>query len=238
MAKKTTNIRQLERRIYKAVQQNDIKAIYRRAYDELIAELADYIYRNAAGETFSRTELYRFRKLYELTEELKRRLNDEVTEKLFDVCNTVNTEVSSENWSLFTDEQAQAIVEADFKGQIYSARIWKNVDAIRDRIEQDMVRLVIGGEYPQKLEEALMRDFNVGYNEASRLIRTEASRVFNSAALNTYLAEGVTLFGIDVTDDERLCESCKEFIDKEYTIENLPVLPDHPNCRCCYVALD
>lgn len=199
-------------------------------------ELEHYLFKNP--QTLTRTEIYRFNKLNAIIDKLKKKTNQIVTERLDEICKLVNREVSTIDWNLFTDQQAQAIVNADFKGMTYSVRIWKNLDAIQERIEKDMIRLVIGGEYPQKLEEALMKDFNVGYMEANRLIRTEANRVFNSAALNTYISEGVTLFGIDVTDDERLCESCKQFIDKEYTLETLPMLPDHPNCRCVYIALN
>ena len=199
-------------------------------------ELEHFLFLNP--EELTRTQIYRWNKLTALIEKLKVKTNQIITDRLDDVCTTVNKEVSTVDWNLFTDMQAEAIVKADFLGQTYSARIWQNLDAIKARIEKDMIRLVIGGEYPHKLEEALMKDFNVGYMEANRLIRTEANRVFNSAALNTYISEGVTRFGIDVTEDERLCESCKEFIDKEFTIDTLPLLPDHPNCRCVYYALD
>lgn len=233
--KKHTNTRWLEKRLFQ-VNNKDLQAIYRWAYEELMKELEHFLFKNPNDLT--RTEVYRFNKLVSLIDQLKIKTNQVVTKRLEEVCKTVNREISTDEFNLFTDMQTQAIVEADFKGVQYSARIWKNLDAIQERVEKDMIRLVVGGEYPRKLEEALMKDFNVGYMEANRLIRTESNRVFNSATLNTYINEGVTLFGIDVTEDERLCESCKEFVDKEYTIDTLPVLPDHPNCRCVYVALD
>lgn len=235
MAKKRTNTRTLERYLFQ-LENKDLQAIYKWAYEELMRELEHFLFLNP--EELTRTQIYRWNKLTALIEKLKVKTNQIITDRLDDVCTTVNKEVSTVDWNLFTDMQAEAIVKADFLGQTYSARIWQNLDAIKARIEKDMIRLVIGGEYPHKLEEALMKDFNVGYMEANRLIRTEANRVFNSAALNTYISEGVTRFGIDVTEDERLCESCKEFIDKEFTIDTLPLLPDHPNCRCVYYALD
>lgn len=235
MAKKRTNTRTLELYLFQ-LDNKDLQAVYKWAYEELMRELEHFLFLNP--EELTRTQIYRWNKLTELIEKLKVKTNQIITDRLDDVCTTVNKEVSTVDWNLFTDMQAEAIVKADFLGQTYSARIWQNLDAIKARIEKDMIRLVIGGEYPHKLEEALMKDFNVGYMEANRLIRTEANRVFNSAALNTYISEGVTRFGIDVTEDERLCESCKEFIDKEFTIDALPLLPDHPNCRCVYYALD
>ena len=235
MAKKRTNTRTLERYLFQ-LENKDLQAVYKWAYEELMRELEHFLFLNP--EELTRTQIYRWNKLTALIEKLKVKTNQIITDRLDDVCTTVNKEVSTVDWNLFTDMQAEAIVKADFLGQTYSARIWQNLDAIKARIEKDMIRLVIGGEYPHKLEEALMKDFNVGYMEANRLIRTEANRVFNSAALNTYISEGVTRFGIDVTEDERLCESCKEFIDKEFTIDTLPLLPDHPNCRCVYYALD
>ena len=235
MAKKRTNTRKLEQYLFQ-LNNKDLQAVYKWAYEELMRELEHYLFKNP--EELTRTQIYRFNKLTAIIEKLKVKTNQIITDRLDEICELVNKEVSTLDWNLFTDMQTQAIVNADFLGQTYSARIWHNLDAIKARIEKDMIRLVVGGEYPAKLEEALMRDFNVGYMEANRLIRTEANRVFNSAALNTYISEGVTRFGIDVTEDERLCESCKEFIDKEFTIDALPLLPDHPNCRCVYYALD
>ena len=180
MAKKRTNTRTLERYLFQ-LENKDLQAIYKWAYEELMRELEHFLFLNP--EELTRTQIYRWNKLTALIEKLKVKTNQIITDRLDDVCTTVNKEVSTVDWNLFTDMQAEAIVKADFLGQTYSARIWQNLDAIKARIEKDMIRLVIGGEYPHKLEEALMKDFNVGYMEANRLIRTEANRVFNSAAL-------------------------------------------------------
>ena len=46
--------------------------------------------------------------------------------------------------------------------------------------------MIVAGTNPQDIIDMLRYDFGVAYNVAERLIRTEASHAYNTAALESY----------------------------------------------------
>ena len=79
-----------------------------------------------------------------------------------------------------------------------------------------------------------MNDLNVSYNTANRLIRTEASYTFNSANKERYQEMGAKQIEIFIEDDA--CEECQN-LKGVYDFDVVPIVPIHPNCRCCYLPV-
>lgn len=124
-----------------------------------------------------------------------------------------------------------------WSGQSYSDRIWTNTNELARRTKEKITDLVAIGKLPEEVKKEIKEEFNVSYRVADRLIRTEASHVFNAAAMERYENSGVEQVEVLVEDDDKICDDCKELDGKIYNIDKAPTLPIHPNCRCCYVPV-
>jgi|Deesub1362B_J571_1020462.scaffolds.fasta_scaffold00781_2 SPP1 gp7 family putative phage head morphogenesis protein len=71
--------------------------------------------------------------------------------------------------------------------------------------------------------------------KAERIARTEATRVFNTAAMDRYKRAGVRYYKYLAAMDQRTCPRCARNYGKIFKIDdpNAPRPPCHPNCRCC-----
>lgn len=131
--------------------------------------------------------------------------------------------------------QAKAVVNEVYKGSNYSERIWKNNNELATRIQADMERMIMQGRSPSTISKQLQTDFNTGYSNANRLVRTEASRVYNTAKEESYRQ-----FGIDQVEflaESGACHVCGEHNGQTYSTSVAPSVPVHPNCRCVYLPV-
>jgi len=112
-----------------------------------------------------------------------------------------------------------------------SQRIWHNNAVVSDRVNKDIARLLYNNSNPEDIKRALMNDFNVSYNSADRLIRTESSKFYNSAALDSYKDAGIEY--VEFLAEADACEEhCQPNDGKVFQIGTGEVPPLHPNCRC------
>ena len=86
-----------------------------------------------------------------------------------------------------------------------------------------------------------MERFNVTYNQAENLVRTEMAHIETQAALDRYKSSGTQKVRIIVDPDERTCDICAKKDDELVDISianpgrNCP--PFHPRCRCTVAAV-
>lgn len=122
-------------------------------------------------------------------------------------------------------------------GKSWSNRIWENTDRLREALNEGLTDSVIAGVNPNKLKERLMEEFNVSFNRADSLVRTEMTHIQTKAAEQRYKDAGIKRVQIWAKEDERLCDICGKLHETYYTLgENIPV-PAHPRCRCCIVPV-
>ena len=136
------------------------------------------------------------------------------------------------------------VLNENWSGANYSSRIWKNATAIADRVREDVTRLILEGRNPSEIKAGLMEDFNVSFNNADRLVRTESAYVFSEASKAAYVEAGVQLMQFMIAHDERTCSQCTEIGTADvghgpgiYPINACPVIPVHPKDRCCYAPI-
>ena len=86
-----------------------------------------------------------------------------------------------------------------------------------------------------------MERFNVTYNQAKRITKTELSHILVQSAVDRYKAAGIDAYQFYTVEDERTCEECGAlhgqifpFLNAEIG-ENMP--PIHPNCRCTILPI-
>ena len=144
--------------------------------------------------------------------------------------------------SVFTQantELAQQMINAIWcaDGQTWSNRIWKNTQRLQNALNEGLTESVIAGVSPEQLKTRLMKEFNVSYNRADALVRTEMAHIQTTAAEQRYKDAGIKRVQVWAKEDERLCEICGELHEKTYTLgEKIPI-PAHTKCRCCIVPV-
>lgn len=136
-------------------------------------------------------------------------------------------------------EQARQMINQIWcaDGQSWSNRIWKNTERLQQALNEGLTESVIAGVNPDKLKNRLMEEFNVSYNRADALVRTEMAHIQTTAAEQRYKDAGIEKVQVWAKEDERLCEICGKLHEKEYRLgEKLPI-PAHTKCRCCIVPV-
>ena len=194
------------------------------------------------------SHLYQFNKYYEMLnkvqEELTKlgirenRIFDDRLVKLYED----NSQIIGKQFNLGSDIRTRdviSIVKVDWvgDGMNYSDRIWNDKRKLANTIEEQLVECVATGKSPDKFAKVLMERFNVSYNNARRLARTEMAHTYNQAALDRYRQAGINEVQILEVIDDHTCEECRKLDKKIYPINTVPLLPVHPNCRGTYLAV-
>lgn len=210
----------------------DINALYAEILDKGI-------------ENISATQLYDLNRYAEMREHIGKLITDisvELDIQLGDLLLKISVDTIKSNslefstgFNMFNELQAQEIAKQNWSGIRFSDRIWGNANDFNTRVMTDIEKLILEGKTPDQLKKQLIKDFSVSYNEADRLIRTESSRVYNQAALQSYIDAGCT--EVDYMAESDCCELCEPYADKRFPIHNVPFIPVHPNCRCTYLPV-
>lgn len=208
--------------------------------DGLYAELL-----NMNWETLTRTDLYRLNHWNSLRRTIEEEITglatsqtNRLTDLLIDVASEafgLNIQTFGREFNLIDEMSIRGIVDQDWSGIKYSERIWRNANAFNSRVLNDIESIVVEGKNPQTVKRALRKDFGVSFNEADRLIRTETSRAFNSAALESYKEYADF---VEILTEPGCCEICQDYKGVEFSVQaEIPMIPAHPNCRCTYVPI-
>lgn len=132
-----------------------------------------------------------------------------------------------------------AILNSEFKGATYSERIWKNTDELAKRLPVLIGSNMASGAGYETTKRILMKEFDVGKYEATRLVRTELNRFHNRAEIDAYKEAGVEMYEYLAFLDNRTSHFCdprqgglggQVFLVSE-AVEGFNYPPLHPNCR-------
>lgn len=122
-------------------------------------------------------------------------------------------------------------------GQSWSSRVWTNTSKLQQELNDGLVECLITGKKSGDLKKLLMERFEVSYNRADTLVRTEMAHIQTQAAQQRYKDYGISEVEILVDRDERTCDVCAELEGKRYPIKGRMPVPAHPRCRCCIVPV-
>jgi len=95
---------------------------------------------------------------------------------------------------------------------------------------------MLRGEHPTKIADRIAEVAQITKNKATRIARTEATRVFNEAASDRYKKAGIEKFTWTAIGDERTCDICDGLDGQIFSIGSQKP-PIHVNCRCTIVPL-
>ena len=219
-----------------------MKRVYRAQYLRTCRQLdALYAEAQSRGE-LSRTKLWNYRRWREMEPKLRefceaqnviqvdqiRKTLDKVFEQ------TIGASVEAfKRDDIVLPYDPRAVIDTAWSGEHYSSRVWRNTGELAERIQQEAQQIVMGDKSPSTVKKQLMKDFDVAYGQAERLVDTEVSYVLNRANLAQYERMGTQKVEI-TTLDVNTCEKCAALEGEVFAIEDAPVLPIHPRCHCAY----
>lgn len=195
-------------------------------------------------EMISRTELWQYNQYLELRDAIQKELGITATKQITFTENAINEVYrmvlgvdinNNTHLTNLADFGVKKVINSHWTGRSFSERIYNNTQVLANRLNNLVTDMVLMGRSPDELKKEIMAEFGVSYNQASRLIRTETAYAFNQASIDRYKNSNVNKVEVMVEADA--CEQCLELDGQEFEINCAPILPIHPNCRCCYLPI-
>ena len=241
---------------YFRVASSSIIKEFEAVYDKVLANAEE-------GKPITPADLYKLDRYYQMNAQLEKVLQNlgdktsELLEKKFEQeykhiysdlatdedGKTIKASISDKAFSTVDKEVAKQVANQIWcaDGKNWSQRIWKNLNNLQQTLNDGLIECVVTGKKTSELKKRLMERFNVTYNQAENLVRTEMAHIETQAALDRYKASGTQKVRIIVDPDERTCDVCAKWDDKivdiseAHTGKNCP--PFHPRCRCAIAAV-
>ncbi len=121
-------------------------------------------------------------------------------------------------------------------GLSWSQRVWNNTQLLQEELTDKLIECLVSGKKTTQLRRELIERFQVSYQRADTLIRTEMAHLQTEAAKQRYEDYGVQLAEVLVEADA--CDDCKAMKGKKYPLAQAAALvPKHPNCKCCIIPV-
>lgn len=139
-------------------------------------------------------------------------------------------------------ETAKQIAACDWLGDglNYSKRIWTNQARLRVMVRDNLARCMAGNSTSEDFIKELRKAFNVSYNQAATLVRTELAHCRMATQLEKAKSSGYSYYTYHTMKDGKVCSpECEALEGKRFNITdakagvNFPCM--HPNCRCYVV---
>lgn len=122
-------------------------------------------------------------------------------------------------------------------GKTWSSRIWSNISLLSETLQDELIHCVTTGKKTSDLKQLLQDRFDVSFQQADMLVRTEMAHIQTTAAKQKYTDYGITEVQVWADKDERRCEVCGKLHQKKYPIHGAMPIPAHPNCRCTIIPV-
>ena len=131
------------------------------------------------------------------------------------------------------------VVNVEYKGELFSNRIWDNKKLMITRLKDNLNRAVLEGKSIDELSKDISKTFGSAAYESKRLMTTELARVVSEAQSSIYAdSEVVRKVMYDATLDNSTSDICQELDGKTFNAnESYPMPPQHPNCRSCIIPV-
>lgn len=127
-------------------------------------------------------------------------------------------------------------------GSTYSTDIWKNTGKLTSSIKDELLMSLMTGRDTRETAQAIAERFNVGQNDARRLVRTESAFFHNQMELLSYEEADIEKYIFVAVLDKRTSRICQEHDNQVYdtdkAIPGVNYPPLHPWCRSTTIAHD
>ena len=241
LEKKTLKQTQAQmRKYYKSVAKTS-EAKFRLVYNELLNTMKNGLQPTPA-------DMYRLDKYWKLQTEMKallKELGDKETRlygngfaKIYKSVYDSLALKDDTNFNYLDLKQAEQMINQVWcaDGKQWKERIWMNNEKLHNALNDGLMECVISGADPKQLTAKLMDEFNVAFNRADTLVRTEISHIQTQAAKHRYQDAGLKKVQVWASYDERRCSICGKLHKKVLNINEQMPIPAHPRCRCRIIA--
>ena len=238
------NIREIEKQLKKYYSKSMEKVIsdFEATYDKLLNTIEE-------GKEPTPADLYNLSKYWQMQGQLKRelqKLGDKQISALSDIFETNFFEVyysiaipSHEAFSTISIEAARQMINQIWvaDGKSFSQRIWGNTEKLAETLNEQLIHCVVTGKKTTELKNVLQERFNVSYNNADMIARTEVAHIQTQAAQQRYKDYGIAQVEVWVDEDERTCPICAKHEGDRHNVNEAMPVPFHPRCRCCMIPV-
>lgn len=211
-------------------------------YDKLLATIGE-------GRTPTPADLYKLDRYWELQAQCRNELqrlgynqialfSDSFESQYFDIYNSISIP-GGQAFNTISTENVRQMTESIWcaDGKSWSQRIWENTDYLLETLNEGLIECVATGKKPSELKQRLQERFNVSYNQADTIVRTESAHIQTEAAKKRYQDYGIQMVEVLADKDERRCEVCGKLHQKRYPVGAQMPVPAHPRCRCCIIPV-
>ena len=148
--------------------------------------------------------------------------------------------------SMWTDSKVAKVIMGQTESANFSQRLWANQAALKAQLDQVISNGIIQGQNPREMATKLKA--NVAKTIANyryvteRLVRTESARVQYRAQMDSLIANDYRFCKWHAEPGH--CKVCGEIASNDpdgngrgiYEVDDVPIVPVHPNCRCSISA--
>ena len=121
-------------------------------------------------------------------------------------------------------------------GTNFSEKLWGNKKKLINILDQELSRMVLTGESPQKIIANIRKEMNTSQYAAKRLVFTEQAYFTSIAQKDSYGELDVEEYEFVGTLDGKTCDDCGELDGKHFPVSDMQsginAAPMHPFCRC------
>lgn len=180
---------------------------------------------------------------YKIDDELQAKIASDYTAELKRQAGIL---AMSAKGSLWTSKEVQAQILAQTNDVTFSQRLWQNQDALKARLDAVLNVGIIEGSSPNEMAQHLkdlVKDTVTNFRYVTeRIARTESARVQYAAQAKSIRDAGYKY--VKWFAEAGACKACLEIAETDnenidqgiYTIDDCPIIPVHPNCRCSVAA--
>ncbi|MGE4213597.1 MAG: hypothetical protein AB7E42_02310 [Anaerotignaceae bacterium] len=136
------------------------------------------------------------------------------------------------DFTILDAENAKQIIAQQYKGAVFSERIWNNTTKLKGVIENKIIETTILGKDVRKASNELNKLMGSGYSQSKRIVVTETSHIYNESCRQKAQDNGYKTYHILLEPDA--CEECVA-LEKEHFDINESVIPVHPRCKCTLI---
>jgi SPP1 gp7 family putative phage head morphogenesis protein len=245
----------------KKVAQEDVKAFSNQA-KKLVAKARDIFkrkgkveYADFSDEVNTRLRLYNATMRINRLEMLKAQIGLEMIDTNMDIYSSMTDRLNNEyveelkrQAGILSDSagavkaaETSSIVMASTGNANFSERLWANSDVFKAKLDQLLTKQMVQGLNPRviarDLKPYLKDEVNNARYVTERLARTESARVAATAQLKSFTKYEYKY--VKWIAEPSACKICLEIAshnDGVYSVDDVPDLPVHPNCRCSISA--
>ena len=218
---------------------NDIYKEEKEAREKLLNKVARIMLTYKIADSFLKVTAKEKQKIKnDFNKELKKNFNDLIElekEKTTEILTNAATKVGAFfDEAIISRNDINKIVNSTFKGEIYSERIWSNINEVSKLMQKNMNDFFNSSISVNDIENIIKKHFNTSASNVKRLVNTEISRVINEINNVQFKELGVKKVTYNAELDKGTCEVCESLHGTIFNLEDKPVIPQHPNCRCYY----